>query len=70
MDAVTATAVAVDHGAPAPSPEAVRKVAAVLDRIAGAVRTGTRVPPDTELPDDEALTPVIDAVRSVLAVMT
>ena len=70
MDAVAATAVAVDHGAPAPSPDAVRTVAAVLDRIADTVRTGSRVPPDTELPDEEALRPVTDAVRSVLAVVS
>jgi uncharacterized membrane protein YccC len=70
MDAVTATAVAVDHGGPAPSPEAVRQLTAVLDRVADAVRTGTRLPLDIELPDDEALSPVTDAVRSVLAVVS
>ena len=32
IDAVTATAVAVDHGVPAPPADSVRKVAAVLDR--------------------------------------
>jgi uncharacterized membrane protein YccC len=70
MEAVTATAVAVDHGAPAPSPEAVRQVAAVLNQIAGAVRSGGRMPGDSELPDDPALKPVTDAVRSVLAVVS
>jgi hypothetical protein len=70
MDAVTATAVTVDHGAPAPSPEAVRRLTAVLDQIAGAAATGTWLPPDTGLPDQEALRPVTDAVRSVLAVVS
>ena len=70
MDAVTATAVAVDHGAPAPSAGSVRKVIAVLDQVANAIRTGTRVPAEVDLPDDEVLRPVTDAVRSVLAVVT
>ena len=70
LDAVTATAVAVDHGVPAPSPEAVRQVAAVLNQIADAVQAGGRLPPDTELPDDQVLKPVTDAVRSVLAVVS
>jgi hypothetical protein len=70
MDAVTATAVAMDHGAPAPSPGGVRRLAGVLDQIADAVRAGAKLPPGTGLPDEEALRPVTDAVRSVLAVVS
>ena len=70
VDAVTAIAVAVEHGAPAPSPDAVRRLAAVLNQVADAVRTGTRLPPDIELPDDEALRPVTDAVQGVLAMVS
>jgi uncharacterized membrane protein YccC len=69
MDAVTATALADEHGAPAPAPAAVRQLAGVLDRAASSVRNGTPPPAEADLPDDEALAPVTDAVRSVQAVL-
>jgi uncharacterized membrane protein YccC len=70
VDAVTATAVAISHGAPAPAPGAVYQLTAALDKIADAVQAGV-TPPDTiDLPSDEALQPVTDAVRAVLGVMT
>lgn len=75
MDAVTAAAVAADHGAPAPPAAGVRRLAGVLDQVAGAVRTGARPPAGADLPDEtdlageEALAPVADAVRSVQAVV-
>ncbi|MGH3157914.1 MAG: FUSC family protein [Streptosporangiaceae bacterium] len=69
MDTVTATAVAVEHGAPAPSPGAVRKLAVTLDYFATSVRTGTPAPPAADLPTERSLTPVTDAVRSVRAVL-
>jgi uncharacterized membrane protein YccC len=69
MEAVTATAVAVDHGAPAPSAEGVRTLTAVLDAIALSVRTGAPMPAEAVLPAEEALAPVTDAVRSVQAVL-
>jgi uncharacterized membrane protein YccC len=69
MDTVTATAVAVEHGAPPPSPDAVRKVSITLDRFATSVRTGAPPPPATDLPTDQALAPVTDAVRTVRAVL-
>ena len=69
MDAVTATAVAVDHGAPAPSVAGVRAITTVLDQIAGSVRTGIRLTGRGALPEEPALTPVTDAVRSVRAVV-
>jgi len=69
MDAVTATAVAIEHGAPAPSPGAVTELATALDSVATAVRAG--VPPSSppELPPDEPLRPVTEAVRAVLGVL-
>jgi uncharacterized membrane protein YccC len=67
-DAATATGAAIRRGAPAPSPAAVHQLTAALDAVADAIDAG--VPPRAgELPDDEALKPVTDAVRPVLAVL-
>jgi len=67
-DTATATGVAIGHGAPAPSPDAVNQLTAALYDIADAIDAG--VPPRAgELPDDEALKPVTDAVRPVLSVL-
>jgi uncharacterized membrane protein YccC len=70
VTAVTATAVAISHGAPAPSPAAVRQVTSALDKIADAVQADVAPPGAIDLPSDEALEPVTDAVRAVLGVMT
>src|ERR1700745_1335093 len=73
MDTVTRAAVAVDHGAPAPSAGEGRQLTSALDQIAGAVRSGTRPPAqahllgEADLTQDKTLTPVADAVRSVQA---
>jgi hypothetical protein len=67
---VTATAVAIGHGAPAPSPRAVQQLTSVLDKIADAVQAGVAPSGPFDLPSDEALQPVTDAVRAVLGVMT
>jgi uncharacterized membrane protein YccC len=69
MDAVTATAVAIDHGAPAPSPDATARLAAALDSVATAVEAGVAPSGLPELPSDKPLQPVTEAVRSVLGVM-
>jgi uncharacterized membrane protein YccC len=69
MDAVTATAVAVDHGAPAPAPDAVARLAAALGSVAAAVEAGVAPSGPPELPSDEPLQPVTEAVRAVLGVM-
>jgi hypothetical protein len=67
-DAATATGVAIRHGAPAPSPDAVHQLTATLYAVADAIDAG--VPPRaSRLPDDEALKPVTDAVRPVLSVL-
>jgi hypothetical protein len=68
VDAATATGVAIRRGAPAPSPGGVHQLTAALYAIADAI--AARVPPRIgELPDDEALKPVTDAVRPVLSVL-
>jgi Flp pilus assembly protein TadB len=68
MDAVTSTAVAVEHGASAPPAGAAGQFTSALDQIAAAVRAGRRPPTDVQLPSGDALAPITDAVRSVLAV--
>jgi uncharacterized membrane protein YccC len=67
-DAATATGVAIRHGAPAPSPDAVRQLTTALYAVADAIDAG--VPPRAgELPGDEALKPVTDAVCPVLSML-
>jgi len=70
VTAVTATAVAVSHGAPAPSPAAVQQLTSALDNIADAVQAGVAPSATIDLPSDEALEPVTEAVHAVLGVMT
>jgi uncharacterized membrane protein YccC len=66
VDAVTATGVATRRDAPAPS--AVQQLTAALYAVADAIDAG--VPPQAgQLPDDEALKPVTDAVRPVLSAL-
>jgi uncharacterized membrane protein YccC len=69
LDAVTATAVAISHGEHAPSPAAVHKLTAALEGVASAIRAGVRPPAVTDLPSDEQLTAVTEAVRAVLGVL-
>ena len=67
-DAATATGVAIRHGTLAPSPDAVHRLTMALYAVADAIDAG--VPPRAgELPDDDALKPVTDAVRPVLSVL-
>jgi uncharacterized membrane protein YccC len=67
-DAATATGVAIRQGAPAPAPGAVQQLTATLYAIADAIDAGVP-PPASELPEEEALKPVTDAVRPVLSVL-
>jgi uncharacterized membrane protein YccC len=69
LDAVTATAVDISRGAPPPSPAAVHQLTAQLDAIATAMEHGVPPPPAGELPDDEALKPIIRAATPVLALL-
>ena len=67
-DATTAAGVAIRHGAPAPSPGAVRQLTAALYAVADAIDAD--VPPRIgELPGGEALKPVTDTVRPVLSAL-
>jgi uncharacterized membrane protein YccC len=67
-DAATATRVAIRRGAPAPAPDAVHQLTAALYAVADAIDAG--VPSRVgELPGDEALKPVTDAVRPVLSAL-
>jgi uncharacterized membrane protein YccC len=68
VDAVTAVAVAVWQGVPAPETGAVHQLNAALDAIADAVKAAA-APRPTELPADPPLRPVTDAVRAVLAIL-
>jgi uncharacterized membrane protein YccC len=70
VDAVTATAVAVEHGAPAPSAEGVRQLCAALGAVADSVETGVRLLRGVALPSEEALKPVTDAVRAVVVALS
>jgi uncharacterized membrane protein YccC len=67
VDAATATGVGIRRGAPAPSPDSVHHLTEALYAVAEAIDAG--VPPRVgELPD-EAVGPVTDAVRPLLAVL-
>jgi uncharacterized membrane protein YccC len=70
MDAVTTTAVAISRGAAAPSPDSVRQLTAMLRGVADAMAVGAAPARQREFPSDPELQPVVDAVRSVLAVLT
>ena len=68
MDAATATAVAVRRGA-VPSPSGVRQLAGALQAVSQAATAGTPLVAKPELPDDETLKPVTEAVRALLGVL-
>jgi uncharacterized membrane protein YccC len=69
MEATTGLVVAIGRGTAPPDPKAVHQLSGTLRALADAINAG--VPPaiSGELPGDPALTPVTDAVRSVLAVL-
>jgi len=68
MDAGTATALAVSRGAPV-SPSGVRQLCDALRAVSEAAATGSALAETPELPDDETLRPVTDAVRALLGVL-
>jgi uncharacterized membrane protein YccC len=68
MDAITATALAVRRGAVVP-PTGVRLLSHALRAVSDAASTGTALPEAPELPDDETLKPVTEAVRALLGVL-
>ena len=68
MDAITATALAVRRGAPVPA-SGVRQLCGALRAIAEAAASGTALAAPPELPDDETLKTVTEAVRALLGVL-
>jgi hypothetical protein len=68
MDAGTATALAVSRGAQV-SPSGVRQLSDALRAVSEAAATGSALAKAPELPDDETLRPVTDAVRALLGVL-
>ena len=68
LDAVTAVSLAVGRGAHVPS-EGVEQLCQALDAVSQAASDGTPVPASLELPDDETLQPVTEAVRALLGVL-
>jgi len=68
MDAITATALAVSRGAQVP-PSGVRQLCDALRAVSEAAATGSALAEPPELPDDETLRPVTDAVRALLGVL-
>ncbi len=68
LDAVTAVSLAVGRGARVPD-AGVGMLCRALDAVSRAASDGTPVPASIELPDDETLEPVTEAVRALLGVL-
>ena len=68
MDAGTAIALAVSRGAQVPS-SGVRQLSDALLAVSEAAAAGSALAEAPELPDDETLKPVTDAVRALLGVL-
>ena len=68
LDAVTAVSLAVGRGARVPE-AGVGMLCGALNAVARAASDGTPVPASIELPDDETLAPVTEAVRALLGVL-
>ena len=67
MDAITATALAVSRGATVPA-SGVRQLCDALRAVSEAAATGSALVKAPELPEDETLGPVTEAVRALLGV--
>jgi uncharacterized membrane protein YccC len=68
LDAVTAVSLAIGRGASVPE-SGVQQLGAALDAVSEAASTGTPVPAKLELPDDQTLEPVTEAVKALLGVL-
>ena len=68
MDAVTATALAASRGAEV-RPSGVRQLRDALQAVSEAAATGSALAAVPDLPDDETLSPVSEAVRALLGVL-
>jgi uncharacterized membrane protein YccC len=69
MDAVTATALSVRRSGTEVSAAGVRQLAGALRAVSEAAATGTPLAKPPELPDEEALKPVTEAVRALLGAL-
>jgi uncharacterized membrane protein YccC len=68
MDAVTATGVAVSRGATV-WPDGVHQLSEALQKVSEAAAAGKALEAAPELPDDETLRPVTEAIRALLGVL-
>ena len=68
LDAVTAVSLAVSRGATVPE-QGVGQLCQALDAVSQAASAGTPLPASIELPDDETLKPITEAVRALLGVL-
>jgi uncharacterized membrane protein YccC len=68
LDGVTSVSLAISRGAAVPS-AGVDQLCRALDAISQAAPAGKPVPAGLELPDDETLKPVTEAVRGLLGVL-
>jgi uncharacterized membrane protein YccC len=68
MDAITATALAVSRGATVPA-SGVRQLCDALQAVSEAAAAGSALVKAPELPEDETLGPVTEAVRALLGVL-
>jgi len=68
MDAITATVLAVSRGARVP-PSGVLQLCEALRAVGEAAATGSALATVPELPDDEVLRPVTEAIRALLGVI-
>ena len=68
MDAITSAAVAVSRGAVVPG-DGVRLLSEALREVSEAAAVGKPLDAPPELPDDETLKPVTEAVRALLGVL-
>ena len=68
MDAITATALVVSGGAQVPR-SGVRQLCDALRAVSEAAAAGSALAAAPELPDDETLRPVSEAVRALLGVL-
>jgi uncharacterized membrane protein YccC len=68
LDAVTAVSLAVSRGATVPE-AGVRQLCGALGAVSEAASEGTPLPTSIELPDDETLKPITEAVRALLGVL-
>jgi Flp pilus assembly protein TadB len=68
MDAITATALAVSRGATVPA-SGVQQLCDALQAVSEAAAAGSALVKAPELPEDETLGPVTEAVRALLGVL-